>query len=89
MKIKLDNNNRIIGWCAIGGMDGNVVQVQQLPDGQYTDYLFIDGQYVYSPLAKTQEDSPAVDLQERVKQLQQQNESLLQCLLEMSEIVYA
>lgn len=60
--------------------------VDALPEGNIGDWLYVNGEYVYDPLP---EEEPEPTLEERVDELTQQNEVLLQCLLEMSEIVYA
>lgn len=81
------------------------IGVEELPSGNLTDYLYQDGKYEYSPIndesaeelaqRKAQEEADrkrqeALDkLPETVAALKKENEMLKQCLLEMSEIVYA
>ena len=50
--LNLSNENRILSACVVlpkGNYDGMAV-VNELPEGNVADYLFIDGEYVYSPL---------------------------------------
>ena len=50
--LNLDSDNRILSaWTvlSIGNYDGMPI-VDTLPDGDITDYLYVDGQYVYEPL---------------------------------------
>lgn len=50
MKIRLNEDKRIVGWCTVGGMDGDVVEVDHLPErGDPNDYVYIDGEFVFSP----------------------------------------
>lgn len=36
----------------------DAVKVDALPEGDISDYLYIDGQYVYDPLPKPEEPEP-------------------------------
>lgn len=67
------------------------VMVQALPDGNLADYQYIDGEYIYHPLPKPEapEPVPAPTVEERIAQLEAQNQMLTECLMEMSQIVYA
>lgn len=50
--LSLDSNKRILSaWTvlSIGDYDG-MPKVETLPDGDITDYLYVDGVYVYEPL---------------------------------------
>ena len=89
------------GWVMIDEGTGdryNLCQSNYLP-GPLMDergiyrYKLVDGK----PMERTQEEmdadyvvpEPKPSTDERVAQLEAQNETLLECLLEMSEIVYA
>jgi hypothetical protein len=48
----LDTDNRIISAPAQRYAPDNAVIVYVLPDGNITDYLYINGEYVYDPLPK-------------------------------------
>ena len=91
----------VIGWVQIDSGYGDKyhhAQGNYLPKPLYDDrgicrYKLVDGK----PVERTQEEmdadyvepeaQPSTD--ERVAKLEAQNETLLECLLEMSEIVYA
>lgn len=50
--LSLDSNKRILSaWTllSIGDYDG-MPKVETLPDGDITDYLYVDGVYFYDPL---------------------------------------
>ena len=51
MWIYLDNDNRVQGYNP-NNMDGNTgwVFASEAPPENYTDYLYIDGEYIYSPI---------------------------------------
>lgn len=63
--LSLDSNNRITCPSKVlhnGKYEGMPI-VDTLPDGEPSDYLYIDGQYVYDPLPVPEEpeipDTPA------------------------------
>ena len=50
--LNLAEDNRILSACVVlpnGNYDG-MPFVDELPEGDISDYLYIDGQYVYDPL---------------------------------------
>ena len=58
--LNLDTDNRILSACtvlSIGNYDGMPI-VNTLPDGDITDYKYIDGKYVYDPLPDPVEPDP-------------------------------
>lgn len=86
LKIMLEpGTNRVVGWSR-NPLDVGLV-VDNFPPENYSDYRYIDGEYVFDPLPP--EEIPVNPMEERIQQLEAQNEALLECLLEMSEIVYA
>ena len=64
-------------------------RVETLPEGDTCDYLYVYGEFIYDPLPEEPEPEDPMDaLQKKVISLQEQNDTLLECLLEMSEVVY-
>ena len=65
--------------------DYTLIEGVELPD-DYEDgkYFFEDGEFVLNS-----EWKPYVSTEERIAELEAQNEMLMSCVLEMSEIVYA
>lgn len=61
--LNLDNDKRILSiWEKIKGMDyGDMPTVNALPNGDVTDYLYIDGEYIYNPLPQPEkpEEQPS------------------------------
>lgn len=51
-------------------------------DPQIVECASVDGRYWFSFVEESQQ-------QKRIRQLEEENDTLLECLLEMSEIVYA
>ena len=50
--LNLNNEKRILSVCRVlpsGSYDGMPI-VDSFPEGNIADYLYIDGEYVYSPL---------------------------------------
>lgn len=85
----LDENSRIVSAVAQRYAPENAIIVDNLPEGNPHDYLYVDGEYVHDPLPITDDPDPQPTYEDRIAALEAQNETLLECLLEMSEIVYA
>ena len=51
--------------------------VDALPDGMPTDYLYIDGEFVHSPLPVPEQPEEQPDPMERIAALEEQIEMLL------------
>ncbi len=59
--LNLAENNRILSACVVlpnGNYDGMPL-VDVLPEGDITDYLYVNKQYVYDPLPKPEPPEPA------------------------------
>lgn len=59
--LNLAEDGRILSACVVlpnGNYDGMPL-VDILPDGDISDYLYIDGQYVYDPLPEPEQPEPA------------------------------
>lgn len=96
--LNLADDGRILSACVVlGWHEGEDVPktyngmpvVEMLPDGDISDYRYVNDTYVHDPKPKPEEPDPQPTQLERIKALENQNETLLQCILEMSEIVYA
>lgn len=63
--LNLAEDKRILSaWDVIKGQDyGNMPIVNKLPDGDVTDYKYVDGEYVYDPLPEPEpiEPEPTAD----------------------------
>lgn len=55
----LDENNRIIDAPVQRYAPADSIIVDELPDGDFQDYLYIDGKYVYDPLPEPEQPEPA------------------------------
>ena len=60
-------------------------RVESFPDDDVSNYLYINNEFVYDPLPVEPE---LPDSEERIAALEEQNEMLLECILEMSELLY-
>lgn len=85
----LDETNRIISAVAQRYAPADAIIVDDLPEGNPHDYLFIDGEYVYDPLPVPEPSDPQPTQEERIQQLEEQNAMLTECILEMSGMLYA
>lgn len=80
----IDENRNAIDGTEEPGF--KVYSVDEIPEGaEYGKYLYINGAFVENP--NWEEPKPTAE--ERIAELEMQNEMLLSCVLEMSEIVYA
>ena len=103
--LKIHEDNRIGYACVVlqnGKYDGMPI-VEELPDGDITDYLYIDGQYIHDPLPEPEQPVPAPTPEERIAELEAENKTLTaqvdalsfqldfqeECLVEMAGIIYA
>lgn len=64
----LDENNRIVDAPVQRYAPADAIIVEELPDGDFHDYLYINGEYVYDPLPKPEapDPAPSASLEERV-----------------------
>ena len=68
--LNLNTDKRILSACivlSIGNYDGMPI-VNTLPDGDISDYRYVDGEYIYDPLPEPEEPEPYPTLEERVEQ---------------------
>ena len=63
----LDENNRILSAMAQRYAPEDAIIVDKLPDGEYTDYLYIDGEYIYDPLPIHDEPDPQPTQLDRIE----------------------
>lgn len=58
--LKISEDSRILSaWVIIDGQSyDNMPIVDTLPDGDVSDYKFIDNEYVYDPLPKPEPEPP-------------------------------
>ena len=86
--LTLDDDSRIVSAVPQRYAQDGAIIVDKLPDGNYSDYLYVDGEFTYDPLPKDEVKNQPTQ-EERITALEEENAVLLECLLEMSEIVYA
>lgn len=68
--LNLSDDNRILSACVcLDGFKYNNT-VDTLPDGNITDYKYIDGKYVYEPLPETESSEPAPTIEERLSAIE-------------------
>lgn len=54
----LDDNNRIIDAPVQRYASADAIIVDELPDGDFRDYLYVNGEYVYDPLPRPEPVDP-------------------------------
>ena len=72
MWIYLDNDNRVQCWNP-NNMEGNTgwVFASEAPPEDFTNYLYVDDEYVYDPLPDPEQPKLTPTLEERVTTLEQ------------------
>lgn len=68
--LTLDEDNRIVSAVPQRYAPENAVIVDKLPDGKYTDYRYIDGEYIHDPLPIPDPPDPQPSQEERIAQLE-------------------
>ena len=59
--LNLDTDGRILSACVcLEGFEYDNI-VETLPDGNITDYKYVDGGYVYDPLPEPEPTEPTAD----------------------------
>lgn len=81
----LYKDNRIhSAWKVLpnGNYDGMPI-VDNLPDGDITDYLYLDGDYVYDPLPVAEPEPPVPTLESRVETLETTTDDMILLMAEL------
>lgn len=65
--LTLDENSRIVSAVAQRYAPENAIIVDNLPDGEYADYLYIGGEYIYDPLPIHDEPDPQPTQLDRIE----------------------
>lgn len=64
----------------------------ELPDGitedNIFDYAYRNGGWILDPTEPTEPEESIDSLKEKIAALQEQNDMLIECVMEMSEIIY-
>lgn len=58
--LNLNSDNRILSATFAEFAPASQPRVEQLPDGNISDYLYVNGEYVYDPLPVPPEPKPTV-----------------------------
>ena len=79
--LNLSESGRVLSATFRKYAPSGAVFVNELPDGNISDYLYIDGSFVYDPLPKqeTPEDNPSAE--ERIAELEEALNALLEGLV--------
>lgn len=90
--VKFDAEGRLNSYADEGYHCGDGEVLASIPEdfdpAKLYDYVYKDGTVIYDPLPPADGDmAPTMD--ERVTELEAQNHMLLECVLEMSALVYA
>lgn len=71
---------RILGACiklSNSAVYEGMPIVGSLPEGNLTDYIFVDGEYIYDPLPEPEPSEPTPTQEERIAALEAQIDMLL------------
>lgn len=87
--LNIDSDGRILSATYPEFAPASAFVVDALPEGDITDYRYVNGEFVYDPLPEPEVPDTGPTQEERISALEEENAMLLECILEMSEIVYA
>ena len=70
--LNLSIDNRILSACKVlsNGNYTNMPIVESLPEGNISDYQYINNEFIYNPLPKEEPAEPVPTLEERVSALE-------------------
>lgn len=57
--LNIDTDGRILSATMEEYAPADAVIVDELPEGDIADYLYVDGQYAHDPLPKQEEEQPS------------------------------
>ena len=83
--LNLDKDSRILSACkvlAIGNYSGMPI-VDDLPDGDITDYRYVDGAYIYDPIPKPESETPGPSMENRVETLETTTDDIILMMAEL------
>ena len=89
--LELGEDGRVVSvaWYRKPPEGALIVPSSALPEGDCLQYRYVNGEFVHDPLPEPEPEPEPPTPEERIAALEKQNEMLTECLLEMSEIVYA
>ena len=64
--LTLDNDNRILCATFLKYAYNSDACVDELPNGNITDYLYVDGEFVYEPIVEEEKASESISYGERI-----------------------
>lgn len=79
--LNLNSDNRILSACVVLGWQeeseipesyNGMPVVETLPDGDVTDYRYIDGEYIHAPKPIPPAPDPTPTQEERIRQLEEE-----------------
>lgn len=82
--LKLSDDNRIMYACKVleKGNYSHLTVVDTLPEGDVTDWLYIDGEYIYDPLPEQEQAEPVRSTEERLTELEESFAMILSGVVE-------
>lgn len=69
--LTLNDDNRIVSAVPQRYAQDGAVIVDKLPDGNYSDYLYVGGEYVYDPLPAPEQPENQLTQEERITALEE------------------
>lgn len=96
--LNINDEGRILSATFPEFATKDAIIVETLPDGDISDYRYVDGEFVYDALPKTEEISIKSNseleaenelLKAQVSALSEQMDFYEECIVEMATVVYA
>ena len=101
--LNLAEDGRILSATYPEFAPDDAVIVENLPEGDISEYRYVNSKYVHDPLPKPEQPVPTPSQEERIAELEAENKNLTaqidalsfqldfqeECLVEMASIIYA
>lgn len=85
--LNLSAEKRILSACVVlpGGKYDSMPTVEELPDGDITEYRYLGGQYIHDPLPKPEQEQPepTPTLEDRVEALETTSDDIILMMAEL------
>ena len=80
--LTLAADGRILSACVVltEGRYKRMPIVNVLPDGDITDYRYVDGEYVYDPIPAPEQPESQLTMEDRLTALEEENKQLKEAL---------
>ena len=87
--VALGDNGRVlsVAWYRVPPAGALIVQRSALPEGDISQYRYVDGEFVHDPLPDPEPEAPAPTAEERIAALEQLAAEQDAALIELAALI--